>query len=146
MKTARGRNATLLIVMAASAVMMSGCTVGFRGFSMDSISRVPFFGFEVKEWRPKSSAPVYNSISLSDNEAARIEPAIKTQTTTPSSNLLTLGLKNPFNSKSSDTPSAATQRFDQTPKSIAIPPTVSQGSFSPVDRATADARSSPDFQ
>jgi hypothetical protein len=55
---------------------LSGCTIGGKSFSMDSNSRIPFFGLELKERKPKSTAPVYNSISRSASSQLRIERAV----------------------------------------------------------------------
>lgn len=55
---------------------LSGCTVGSKSFSMDSISRTPFFGLELRERKPRSTAPSYNSISQAAANDSRIEPAL----------------------------------------------------------------------
>ncbi len=76
MKAARRRFAFLFCTTLAIVLPLSGCTVGSKSFSMDSISRMPFFGLELKERKPKSSAPTYNSISQSAANGSRIEPAL----------------------------------------------------------------------
>jgi hypothetical protein len=71
------RRLTFLICAALTTVMpLCGCTVGSKSFSMDSISRMPFFGLELKERKPKSSAPSYNSISQASGNVSRIKPAL----------------------------------------------------------------------
>jgi hypothetical protein len=47
---------------------LNGCAVGSRSFSIDSNSRVPFFGLELKERKPKSTAPAYQSIGRSTDD------------------------------------------------------------------------------
>ena len=143
MKTVRGQHAVLLLLASALAVTASGCAVGFRSFSIDSTSRTPFMGFELKERKAKSSAPVYNSISRTDSDAVRIEPALRSQST-PSNSILSLGLKNPFGTKSSDASPHANHKSESQTSSIAIPITVSQGASSPVNRPTNAANF--DFQ
>ena len=143
MKTVRGQDALLLLMASALAVTASGCAVGFRSFSIDSTSRTPFMGFELKERKPKSSAPVYNSISRSDDDAVRIEPALRSQSTSANS-LLNLSLKNPFSVKSPEASTTSNRKADQQPPSIAIPATVNPGASSPVNRASNT--SNLDFQ
>jgi hypothetical protein len=55
----------------------SGCTVGAKSFSMDSTSRMPFFGLELKERKPKSTAPTFNSISRSNADVSRVESPLR---------------------------------------------------------------------
>lgn len=76
MKTARPRFAFLFCAALATIAPAGGCTVGSKTFSMDSISKMPFFGLELKERKPKSAAPSYNSISQSAANAPRIEAAL----------------------------------------------------------------------
>lgn len=76
MKTAHRQFAFLICGTVAAIMALGGCTVGSKSFSMDSISRTPFFGLELKERKPKSSAPTYNSISQSAAIVPRIEPAL----------------------------------------------------------------------
>jgi hypothetical protein len=50
-----------------------GCTVGGRSVSIDSNSRIPFFGLELKERQRKSSGPPVHSIRLDQKTDTRIE-------------------------------------------------------------------------
>lgn len=76
MKTAHRRLAFLICTALTSVWPLSGCTVGGKSFSMDSNSRIPFFGLELRERKPKSSVPSYNSISRSAAIPLRIETAV----------------------------------------------------------------------
>jgi len=51
-----------------------GCTVGGRSASIDSNSRIPFFGLELQERQRKSNSPPAHSIRLDHKTDARIEP------------------------------------------------------------------------
>ncbi len=85
MKAVFGRRAALLLFSAALVVPVGGCAVGWRSFSFDSTSRVPFFGFELQERKSKSSAPSYNSISRTDSVNSRIETALRMEAGSPRS-------------------------------------------------------------
>ena len=65
MKAIRGRCACTASVIVMTVIHLSGCAVGSKSFSIDSNSRIPFFGLELKERKPKSSAPAYRSIGRS---------------------------------------------------------------------------------
>ena len=82
MKTVRGLRFDIvrsgsISCLSALGLMVSGCAVGGKSFAIDSNSRVPFFGLELKERKPKSDLPTFNSISRSSNDLARLEPAIQ---------------------------------------------------------------------
>lgn len=49
-----------------------GCAVGGRSVSIDSNSRVPFFGLELKE--RKSSGPPIHSIRHDEKSSVRLDP------------------------------------------------------------------------
>ena len=51
-----------------------GCAVGGRSVSIDSNSRVPFFGLELQERKRKSSGPPAHSIRSDNKTDVRIEP------------------------------------------------------------------------
>lgn len=51
-----------------------GCAVGGRSVSIDSNSRIPFFGLELKERQRKSSGPPIHSIRSDQKTDVRIEP------------------------------------------------------------------------
>ena len=51
-----------------------GCAVGGRSVSIDSNSRIPFFGLELKERQRKSSGPPVHSIRSDQKTDVRIEP------------------------------------------------------------------------
>jgi hypothetical protein len=66
-----------LSLMTAVVVSFSGCTVGGKSFSIDSNSRVPFFGLELQERKPKSTAPAFRSISWSGGGTPEVEVALQ---------------------------------------------------------------------
>lgn len=51
-----------------------GCAVGGRSVSIDSNSRIPFFGLELKERQRKSNGPPVHSIRSDQKTDVRIEP------------------------------------------------------------------------
>jgi hypothetical protein len=53
---------------------VTGCTVGGRSVSIDSNSRIPFFGLELRERRRKSDGPPAHSIRSDRKTDVRIEP------------------------------------------------------------------------
>jgi hypothetical protein len=67
----------LASLMTAVVVSFSGCTVGGKSFSIDSNSRVPFFGLELQERKPKSTAPAFRSISWSGGGTPEVEVALQ---------------------------------------------------------------------
>ncbi len=81
MKTVHGRYACSWYVMAIVFAGMSGCTIGGKSFTMDSNSRIPFFGLELKERKPKSTAPVYQSIARKKDDPAEVKVALQVDTT-----------------------------------------------------------------
>lgn len=76
MKAVRGRCAFLACVLSTFFVV-SGCTVGSKSFSIDSNSRIPFFGLELRDRGPKSTAPVYKSISRSNATSGEVVVAMQ---------------------------------------------------------------------
>ena len=68
------------LIVCCSAVLtatLCGCTVGSKSFSMDSNSRVPFFGLELRERAKKDDSPRFNSISRSHLDHSRVESALQ---------------------------------------------------------------------
>lgn len=55
------------------AVSASGCAVSGKSVSIDSTSRMPWFGLELKERARKSSQPAYRSIGRDSTSPVRIE-------------------------------------------------------------------------
>lgn len=51
-----------------------GCAVGGRSVSIDSNSRIPFFGLELRERERKSSGPPVRSIRSDQKTGVRIDP------------------------------------------------------------------------
>jgi hypothetical protein len=70
------------LCMALATVAAAGCTVGGKSFQIDSNSRIPFFGLELRERKPKSIAPSYDSISLSPLDGPRIDTAVNSGSAT----------------------------------------------------------------
>lgn len=65
----------LLFCLAASLLTAAGCAVGGKSFAIDSNSRIPFFGLELKERKKKSGAPTYNSISRGEQDRSFLQAA-----------------------------------------------------------------------
>jgi hypothetical protein len=85
MKTVHGRYAFCWYLMVMVFAGLSGCTIGGKSFSIDSNSRIPFFGLELKERKPKSTAPVYHSIARTKDDSAEVKVALQIDTTKKSS-------------------------------------------------------------
>ena len=77
MKVAVGRPSRIFCASSLIVVILGGCTVGSKSFSIDSNSRVPFFGLELWERKPKNSSPTFNSISRSRLDRSRLETAVQ---------------------------------------------------------------------
>lgn len=73
----RGRCLFTWCLLAIMAAMQGGCTIGGKSFTMDSNSRIPFFGLELKERKPKSSAPAYQSIARTFDTATDVKVALQ---------------------------------------------------------------------
>ena len=84
MKAAFGRFALIVCVLSVMTVMSSGCTVGGKSFAIDSNSRVPFFGLELKERKRKETAPAYRSISRSPSDEVSVKVALRSFASPPS--------------------------------------------------------------
>ncbi|HEY0983585.1 hypothetical protein [Schlesneria sp.] len=85
MKAANHRFALTACMMLALAVPVSGCTVGGKSFAIDSNSRVPFFGLELKERKRKDTAPSYKSISRSSRDEVSVKVAFQNSATNQAS-------------------------------------------------------------
>lgn len=72
----RRREWMLLMVWVAGSCCCgaTGCAVGGRSVSIDSNSRIPFFGLELRERQRKSSGPPVRSIHSDHKTDVRIEP------------------------------------------------------------------------
>lgn len=71
------REGKLLLTVWVIGVCCSGtvgCAVGGRSVSIDSNSRIPFFGLELKERQRKSDGPPVHSIRSDQKTDVRIEP------------------------------------------------------------------------
>lgn len=77
MMSVRGHGLFSCCLMTILAALLSGCTIGGKSFTMDSNSRVPFFGLELKERKSKSAAPVYRSIARSSDSANDVKVALQ---------------------------------------------------------------------
>jgi hypothetical protein len=82
MKIGAGRFTVFGLCTLAIAVQFSGCTVGAKSFSMDSVSRMPFFGLELWERKPKSSGPAFREIRRSGSDMPYIGTALNSATST----------------------------------------------------------------
>lgn len=77
MSAALAHRVAFLTTSVLVTVLVSGCAVGGKSFSMDSNSRVPFFGLELRERKPKSSGPAFSTISRSKSNSPRFDTAVK---------------------------------------------------------------------
>ncbi len=77
MKAAHSRFAFIACSMSTVVGILSGCAVSGKSFAIDSNSRIPFFGLELQERKPKSSAPSYRSIANMTGDAPRVEVALQ---------------------------------------------------------------------
>ena len=62
------------VMLVVSVMAIQGCTVGGRSFSIDSTSRVPFFGLELRGRKPKSDGPAFRSIRFERSLPFRVKP------------------------------------------------------------------------
>jgi len=83
MKAAFGRFALIGCIFSAMTVLNSGCTVGGKSFAIDSNSRVPFFGLELKERKRKEGAPAYRSIARSSSDDVSVKVALQSFSSGP---------------------------------------------------------------
>jgi len=83
MKAAFGRFALTVCMISAITVLSSGCTVGGKSFAIDSNSRVPFFGLELKERKRKETAPAYRSIARSSSDEVSVKVALQSLSSNP---------------------------------------------------------------
>ena len=83
MKAVRGRSVFSACVISTFVVIFSGCTIGGKSFSIDSNSRIPFFGLELKERKPKSTAPAYQSIARTKNDTSSVKNALQVTPAAP---------------------------------------------------------------
>ncbi|WP_010582643.1 hypothetical protein [Schlesneria paludicola] len=94
MQAARGQSAFVSCLAMGLILVSSGCAVGGKSFAIDSNSRVPFFGLELKERKAKDKAPSYRSISQSEGGQSRFQPALQTGTSSSSRLLKQKDLRN----------------------------------------------------
>ena len=83
MKAVYGHTVCVLCLMSIFSGILSGCTIGGKSFSIDSNSRVPFFGLELKERKPKSTAPSYQSISQTNRDSPEVKIALQVSSGSP---------------------------------------------------------------
>jgi hypothetical protein len=69
-----GRLLLIAWAFGVSCCGASGCTVGGRSVSIDSNSRIPFFGLELRERPRKTNGPPVHSIRSGSQTDVRIEP------------------------------------------------------------------------
>ena len=74
-------NAILMVLVCWFAGI--GCAIGGKSASIDSNSRVPFFGLELQERRRHEAAPNFRSIRLDQASDSRVEP-IRLNSNSPS--------------------------------------------------------------
>lgn len=87
MKAAFVRFALIVCMISTMTVLSSGCTVGGKSFAIDSNSRVPFFGLELKEGKRKASAPAYRSIARSPSDEISVKVALQSLRSAPTVDL-----------------------------------------------------------
>ncbi len=87
MKAAFGHTVYIACLMSIFSGVMCGCTIGGKSFSIDSNSRVPFFGLELKERKPKRTVPSYQSISQTNRDKSDVKIALPVGPSSPISGL-----------------------------------------------------------
>ena len=87
MKVVYGHSVSMVCLVSIFSGILSGCTIGGKSFSIDSNSRVPFFGLELKERKRKSTAPSYQSISQTNRDASDVKIAFQVASGSPVSGL-----------------------------------------------------------
>lgn len=139
MKAAHFRCALLLCGTSVLAVLESGCTVGRKTFSLDSTSRMPFFGLELKERGPKPPDPKYSSISRSTTDGSRVQSMLRVGT---QSSTTTGGQLVAVNDSSSEvaapvlSPVTLDKQQNQPATSIPLPMAQSRGATSSGELST----------
>jgi|GEM_PF-2683476 len=113
MRAGQGRCTLLCGLICAFIATASGCTVSGKSFSMDSNSRIPFFGLELKDRKPKVNAPSFNSISRADADNPRIESALQVRSSAPLSLMKSANRRQPAISVSGDGYERASGRLEQ---------------------------------
>ena len=83
MKAAHLRCAFVFGSMSIFVGILSGCAVSGKSFAIDSNSRIPFFGLELQERKPKNSAPSYRSIAKTTGDTSRVNMALQLVPATP---------------------------------------------------------------
>ena len=136
MSTAPAYHVIFMSFSVAVATLVSGCTVGGKSFSMDSNSRAPFFGLELRERKPKSSSPNFSTISRSKTDRHRFDTAV--QVGAPGSKMTFKRGNDQFTAHS--VPELTANESDEPPTSSGVPPKVSQDPASislPLDDLTS---------
>jgi hypothetical protein len=57
------------------ALAASGCAVGGKSMSIDSTSKMPWFGLELRERKKKQHGPAFPSVRLDEKSKANVQPA-----------------------------------------------------------------------
>ena len=52
---------------------ITGCAVGSKSMSIDSTSKMPWFGLELKGRKPKSDGPAFRSVRAEQGQGSRID-------------------------------------------------------------------------
>ena len=133
MKAASGHTTYILCLMSIFSGMISGCTIGGKSFSIDSNSRVPFFGLELKERKPKSTLPSYQSISQTNRDKSDVKIALHVGPRSPVS-----GLKKRDNQLSATALSDRSRLYSTVPKGVASAVRDAQTSSIPLPRTDVD--------
>ena len=55
------------------SMLTGGCAVGGKSMSIDSTSKMPWFGLELKERKKKSDGPAYRAVNLDKSSKSRLE-------------------------------------------------------------------------
>lgn len=64
----------------AAAVAISGCAVAGKSMSIDSTSRMPWFGLELKGRKKKAEGPAFPSVRLDKHRKSRVDTAGRSMT------------------------------------------------------------------
>lgn len=78
MKPLSGRHSTRIVSVWLGLILsiaLGGCAVGGKSMSIDSTSKMPWFGLELKGRKPKSDGPQFRSVKSDQGDKSRIATA-----------------------------------------------------------------------
>ncbi|MFO1040333.1 MAG: hypothetical protein U0941_01020 [Planctomycetaceae bacterium] len=63
----------IAVVCLGISLITPGCAIGSKTMSIDSTSKMPWFGLELKGRKPKSDGPSYRSVRNENGDKSRID-------------------------------------------------------------------------